>query len=257
MDQYNSSNFTHLPETINNEDVEIINQSYDSQNQAMDSLDFVEDKLVNYVSTHDMELKDKNNHLKHLGSLYNTKNDFLKNMGVNSTYLKDRFINTKTTNINQKANLDIVNEELDVITNKYHKYKDEVNNKLRTIENNTFYKEKYNSQIYLLKIICGICILLIFVSFLNKKEFLVDPYYGVVVGLIIILGIVLTLYNIGDIIIRDNKVFSEYDYSLYLPGRSSSVQVGPSIEGDIGLNICPKTDAEKDQINENDPLQQS
>ena len=102
-----------------------------------------------------------------------------------------------------------------------------------------------------------ICILLIFVSFLNKKEFLVDPYYGVVVGLIIILGIVLTLYNIGDIIIRDNKVFSEYDYSLYLPGRSSSVQVGPSIEGDIGLNICPKTDAEKDQINENDPLQQS
>ena len=141
MDQYNSSNFTNLPETINNEDVEIINQSYDSQNQAMDSLDFVEDKLVNYVSTHDMELKDKNNHLKHLGSLYNTKNDF-KKYGVNSTYLKDRFINTKTTNINQKANLDIVNEELDIITNKYHKYKDEVNNKLRTIENNTFYKEK-------------------------------------------------------------------------------------------------------------------
>ena len=255
---YNSSNFTNLPETINNEDVEIINQSYDSQNQAMDSLDFVEDKLVNYVSTHDMELKDKNNHLKHLGNLYNTKNDFLKNMGVNSTYLKDRFINTKTTNINQKANLDIVNEELDVITNKYHKYKDEVNNKLRTIENNTFYKEKYNSQIYLLKIICGICILLIFVSFLNKKEFLVDPYYGVVVGLIIILGIVLTLYNIGDIIIRDNKVFSEYDYSLYLPGKSDSVQVGPpSIEGDIGLNICPKTQEEKDKINENDPLQKS
>jgi lipopolysaccharide export LptBFGC system permease protein LptF len=92
--------------------------------------------------------------------------------------------------------------------------RDDLVNKIRW---NTYYYKKYRQQTRILLFISFICVLMIVLSKLRFSYF--EKVYSLVVGIILGLAFIYTLYGIWDLLIKDDKNFDEYNFAIY--GRPS------------------------------------
>jgi len=93
--------------------------------------------------------------------------------------------------------------------------RDDIVNKIRW---NTYYYKKYRQQTRILLFISFICVLMIVLSKLRSSYF-DEKAYSLVVGTILGLAFIYTLYGIWDLLIKDDKNFDEYNFAIY--GRPS------------------------------------
>ena len=252
-DNYDSSNLISYNSIIDNNTVENIKYDVTNKNNAFDSLGKIEDYTTNYLNKSDLSVEKKNSALDRLDSVNRAKQDMLQELDNNVSLFVDRFNNTNTNKINQQANLNIVNEELKRTKEKSELYRGEINNKMRNVQINTFYQKKYNSEISLLKFIIMVCIVLITISVSKKVGYFSDAAYSLLVGIIIFLGVIRTLYLIYDIIIRDKTNFDEIDnsYALNLYGSNGENVNGDNVE-ETPIN-CP-SNYQVDSLNFGDDL---
>ena len=252
-DNYDSSNLISYNSIIDNNTVENIRYDVSNKNNAFDSLGEIEIMATQNMNNSQLSVDDKNKALDRLDNINRAKQDMLQELDNNVSLFVDRFNNTNTNKINQQANLNIVNEELKRTKEKSELYRGEINNKMRNVQINTFYQKKYNSEISLLKFIIMVCIVLISISVGKKVGFFSDAAYSLLVGIIIFLGLIRTLYLIYDIIIRDKTNFDEIDnsYALNLYNSSGENDNGDDVE-ETPVN-CP-TNYAVDSLNFGDDL---
>lgn len=95
---------------------------------------------------------------------------------------------------------------------KYPKPKPNIIYNERQLEINNYYIMKYKSESYILKLIIFFCGLALIGCLFFYKGFIGETLYITYLGIIISVGIITIIYNVYDLIFRDNQRFDEYDY---------------------------------------------
>jgi hypothetical protein len=85
-------------------------------------------------------------------------------------------------------------------------------NKMRLVEINTYYSNKYQAQTGLMKLIILVCIPLLVLAILAKKQLLPPRVSTILIWAVLIIGGILIIRKFLDINSRSNMSFQEYDW---------------------------------------------
>jgi len=137
-------------------------------------------------------------------------------------YFQNSLYNSQGTLKDQEAAINIVEEELNRAKVKLRILEEEKNNKIRLIEINTYYGEKYQEHTQLMKIIIFTLVPIIILAILNNKGLLPAAiYYGLVV-IISIIGAYFMWGKLASMWNRSNMNYQEYNWPDYKPSQTST-----------------------------------
>ena len=121
-------------------------------------------------------------------------------------YNSDMYRNQVKTNTQIKKEKDIVEQRYNIVT-------DKIRNNQKQNEIYQYYYYKGRAQLKIIKTFIVLIIVLIFLTFLNKKfNFAMnDSVYSFLVGLLFAVYVIYTCKQLYDIYLRSEFVFDEYD----------------------------------------------
>ena len=166
------------------------------------------------------------------------------------SFLKTNVSNSRTTLAEQMMALDIVENELSEAKRRLQLLEDEKYNKLRLVEINTYYGEKYNANANVMKSIVFMCIPIIIISILANSNLLPQVISGALIFIILVFGIIYIIYQLIDISNRDNMNFQEYDWNFNAkdaPAQNESADATNPWEKPI-LPMCNPLSTVEDSI---------
>lgn len=140
-------------------------------------------------------------------NLYQTLN------GVNS-FFQNALQNSKGTLLEQSAAIDIVEQELNTAKRRLKIIEEEKNNKIRIVEINNYYGQKYEEHSSLMKIIILMLIPILILAILFKKGFIPEKLYYIIIVIISFIGAVFIWKTVLSIMTRDSMNYQEYNFSF-------------------------------------------
>lgn len=121
-------------------------------------------------------------------------------------------INTNNTLKEQNVIIDNIENELNEQKDKINKKNQEFINKLRLVQNNTYYSKKYTDQAQLLITLIILCVILIAISLLRRIEIIPTTLITVLIVLVLFIGIIIVYRKIMDMSLRNNLDYDTYDF---------------------------------------------
>jgi hypothetical protein len=160
----------------------------------------------NLTSDQQKSIVDKMNQLSNMRiNLYQTLS------GVNNYF--QNAVNSSVGSLKQQViAIGIVENELNRAKTRLQILEEEKNNKIRLVQINTYYSDKYAEHSQLMKIIIFTLVPIIFLAFLNNKGFLPNTIYYVLIVIISLIGAVYFWSRFSSILMRDNMNYQEYDW---------------------------------------------
>jgi hypothetical protein len=140
-------------------------------------------------------------------NLYQTLN------GVNS-FFQNALENSKGTLLEQSAAIDIVEQELNTAKRRLKIIEEEKNNKIRIVEINNYYGQKYEEHSSLMKIIILMLIPILILAILFKKGLIPEKLYYFIIVIISLVGAVFIWKTVLSIMTRDSMNYQEYNFSF-------------------------------------------
>ena len=138
-------------------------------------------------------------------NLYETLN------GVNS-FFQNALANSKGTLTGQTTAIDIVEKELNSSKKRLKVLEEEKNNKIRLVEINDYYGQKYSEHSDLMKTIVIMLIPILILALLHNKGILPTNFYYILITIIAIIGGVFIWRIVFSIILRDRMNYQAYDW---------------------------------------------
>ena len=154
----------------------------------------------------------------------------------------------------QMLAIDIIENELNEAKRRLNLLEEQKYNKLRLVEINTYYGKQYNAYKDVAKNIVYVCILVLIVVILGKKEIIPGNIYIALNVLIISIGAIIIGRQIIKLSNKDNMNFDEYNWyfnkaeapaSTLVPSSSSSSSSNPwsmPTIACIGASCCNQAD---------------
>lgn len=196
------------------------------------------DKIEKDAEGNSLSIEQKQNKINAINELAEARVSLYTQLNQNAVYLNDRYGDTRNSAMNQKAIVDIVEAELNNVKKQMNIYKTDLTNKLRLIEINDYYDKKYTSQTDVLKTISGICLIVIVLLIINQKTNMPEKITNILIGIIISIGVIVTILKLWNIFIRDNQVFDEFDWFLK-PNAKKDNGDGDNKNDDDDKYYCP------------------
>ena len=131
--------------------------------------------------------------------------------GVNNFYGTALKSSTGTLK-EQTAAIGIVESELNKSKKRLQLLEAEKNNKIRLVEINDYYGDKYAEHSQLMKIIIFTLVPIIILAILNNKGILPSKIYTILIVIISFIGAYFMWRRFASIIMRDNMNYQEYDF---------------------------------------------
>lgn len=114
----------------------------------------------------------------------------------------------------QQTALSITQHELNKTNQQINLLHEEKNNKLRLVEINNFYSNKYEEYSKLMKILLFTLCPIIVLAWLNNKGFVPQVLYYILVVLVIVIGNIYFWSQYVSIMMRDNMDFQKFDWNF-------------------------------------------
>ena len=188
----------------------------------------------NLTTQQQQQIVEKMNQLSNMRiNLYQTLS------GVNS-YYQNALSSSQGTLKEQTAAIYIVENELNTAKRRLKALDVEKINKIRLVEINNYYGDKYAEHGNLMKIIIFTLIPVIILAILNKNGILPDAIYYILVMIIAAIGGYFFWLRFGSIITRDSMNYQEYDWyfdASTAPTGSSSGEDPWASLGSVGACI--------------------
>lgn len=134
--------------------------------------------------------------------------------------------------VNQMVVTDILENEVSNAETDYMALKQDNTDKLRMIEINRYYTQRYRAQSDLMKLIIFFAVPLLLITILANKGILPKNIAYALGGVILLVGLIMVIRKIMDINSRDNMDFSEYKVDWH-PSTVKDVGGGPGIGSGI------------------------
>lgn len=239
-----------------------------------------EQELFNYLEKNPgLDKKQKDDIIYKMNQLSNMRLNLYQTLSGVNNYYQGALNSSIGTLKEQVLAIGIVESELNKAKLRLKILEEEKNNKIRLVEINNYFSDKYSEHTKLMKIVIAILIPVLILAILNNKGILPTKIYYILVAIISFIGAIFFWKVYGSIITRDNMNYQEYAWNFNPKNAptgsssssdpwASSTNYGTCIgnaccsEGmyyDATLNICvPGTDPNQTTtttetfINEND-----
>jgi hypothetical protein len=187
---------------------------------------------TNLSTTQQEQIIDKINQISNMRvNLYETLS------GVNN-YFENALTSSIGTLKEQTVAIAIVESELNQAKKRLAVLEEEKNNKIRLVEINDYYGDKYAEHGQLMKIVIFTLVPIIILAIMNNSNLLPDNIYYILAGFFALFGAVFFWYRMFSIWTRDNMNYQEYDW----PAPGDTIDNGVVIDdpwtgGTIGTCI--------------------
>lgn len=139
----------------------------------------------------------------------------------------------------QKIAIDIVEKELTRSKERLRILEAEKNNKIRLIEINNYYGDKYEEHAQLMKVVIFTLIPIIVFAYLNNIGILPNMVYYILLAIVTFIGAYYFWSIFSSILMRDNMNYQTYDWSFHpdkAPNNASTIE--DPWDGGIDLTTC-------------------
>lgn len=208
----------------------------------------------NLTTSQQQQIIEKMNQLSNMRvNLYQTLS------GVNNYF--ENALNTSIGSLKEQViAIGIVENELDRAKKRLEILEEEKNNKIRLVEVNSYFGDKYAEHSQLMKIVIFTLIPVIILALLNNKGFLPNTIYYILLVIVSLIGAIFFWYRFTSIIMRDNMNYQAYNWHFNpnaAPSGSSSINdpwsggvdygtcigdacCSPGLTYDTSINQCVK-----------------
>lgn len=187
--------------------IQILNDIQSLQDIEQELFNSLEENQ-NLTSAQQKQIIQKINDISNMRiNLYHT----LDNM---NNYFANSLSSSRSTLAEQTTAIGIVENELNKSKIKLRDLEEDKNNKIRLIEINNYFGEKYAEHSNLMKIIVWVLLPILLLAILNRKGFLPNTIYYILVIIITIIGSIFFWNRLYSIFYRDPMNYQEYDWSF-------------------------------------------
>jgi len=179
------------------------------------TLQQMEQKLFNSLETHpNLSTEEQKNIINKMNELSNMRSNLYQTLSGMNNFFQNA-LNTSVGSLKEQAvAIEIVENELNKAKRRLEILQEEKNNKIRLVEINTYYGEKYAEHSELMKIIIFTLVPVIILAFINSKGFLPNTIYYALIAIIALIGGYFFWRRFISIIMRDNMNYQEYEWAF-------------------------------------------
>ncbi len=179
------------------------------------SLQQMEQQLFNSLETNpNMTSEQQQKIVEKMNQLSNMRLNLYQTLSGVNNYFENTLNNSVGSLKQQVVAIEIVESELNKAKKRLEILEEEKNNKIRLVEINTYYGDKYAEHSQLMKIIIFTLIPVIILSVLNNKGILPSMVYNVLLVIIALIGAYFFWRRFASIIMRDNMNYQEYNWAF-------------------------------------------
>jgi hypothetical protein len=203
------------------------------------SLQQMEQQLFsNLESNPNLSTKDQQKIIEKMNQLSNMRVNLYQTLsGVNNYF--ESALNTSIGSLKEQVvAIGIVENELNRAKKRLEVLEEEKNNKIRLVEINSYYGDKYAEHSQLMKIIIFILIPVIILAFLNNKGLLPNTIYYVLLVIVSLIGAYFFWIRMISIWMRDNMNYQEYDWSFHPNASTGSTSSSDPWASSIDFGTC-------------------
>ena len=190
---------------------------------------------TNLTSQQQQQIVEKMNQLSNMRiNLYQTLS------GVNN-FFQDALSSSIGTLQQQTVAIDIIENELNQSKRQLDVLENERQNKIRLVEINDYYGEKYAEHSQFMKIIIFTLVPIIILAFLYNKGLLPETIYYVLLVIVSAIGAFFMWRRFASIIMRDNMNYQAYDWFFdpkSAPSASPSQTTSDPWAAPAGFGTC-------------------
>ena len=161
--------------------------------------------------------------LDKISQISNMRSQLYTNLNKTQSFFQNNATFASTTLGEQLDAIKIVESELTESKKRYKHIQEDKYNKLRQVEINTYYGDKYNNHSNILKIVIFICIIIIIVSLLANYGIISQDIYYYLFIIIMSVGIIYIGWLILEAMSHDNMNYQEYSWDKYPPTSPPAV----------------------------------
>jgi hypothetical protein len=206
-----------LPNASTNNE-EILNDIQDLQKMEQEMFDILETRRNLTPAATQMIFKNINDLSQVRINLYETLG------GVNN-YFQRALNNTQGTLRAQSMAIEIVENQLNEAKRKLAALEEERNNKIRLVQINTYYSDRYAAQTWLMKLLIMTLIPMIILAILHNKGILSNTIFYLLIVIVSLIGGWFIVKTWLSIISRDNMNYREFNWGA-APAESTSTTEG-------------------------------
>jgi hypothetical protein len=172
---------------------------------------------LNNLSAQDKNVNKQANLIKQLNNNAELQKALVATIPLEMTYAADRVATSRGALANQATVYGVMQQQYEQAKIGLGKVEGTQENKMRMVEVNTYYSDKYRAQTSLIKLIIIVCVAFLLVVILMKKNLIPNQVAVVLLGGIILIGGILVTMTYLNISSRDNMVFDEFNWNADPP----------------------------------------
>jgi hypothetical protein len=177
------------------------------------SLQQMEEQLLNNLETNpSLNNQQQQDIIQKMNQLSSMRINLYQTLSGVNGFFQNALSSSIGTLQEQTSAIAIVENELNRAKQRLEVLEVEKNNKVRLVEINDYFGDKYAEHSQLMKIVIFTLVPIIILIFLKNKGILPNSIYTVLVVIIALIGIYFFARRFGSIISRDNMNYQEYDW---------------------------------------------
>jgi hypothetical protein len=191
------------------------------------SLQTMERQLFNSLETNpNLSSEQKAQIIEKIGQLSTMRINLYQTMGGVNTFFQSALSSSQGTLQEQTSAIQIIEEELNQAKSQLADLQEEKINKLRLVEINNYFGEKYAEHADLMKILIFTLVPIIILAVLYSKQILPKTAYYILIAIVALIGAIFFVKRFISIISRNNMDYQSYDFYFDPSGAVKTVTDG-------------------------------
>jgi len=188
----------------------------------IEKLQYTEQELINRLNTISSQtggtITDEITTLvEQINNISDTRIALFKTLSERASILQTGVVNSREDLVAQMTLLNVVEDQLSQSKLKLSGLKGKNDTKMRLVQINTYYGQRYEAQSELMKLVILVCIPILILFILKKKGMLPETIAKYAIGITIAVGAIFVIRKAWDISMRNNMNFDEYDWKYESP----------------------------------------
>lgn len=152
-----------------------------------------------------------------INNISDGRNALFKTLSDRANILQTGASNSREDLVAQMTLINVVEDQLNQAKTKLSSLQGKNDTKMRLVQINTYYGQRYEAQSELMKLVILVCIPILILFILKKKGMLPETISKYAIGITIAVGGIFVISKAWDISMRNNMNFDEYDWKYEDP----------------------------------------
>ena len=174
-------------------------------------------KLETGIANNTLTSEQKDSIISQINNISQMRINLYQNMNTTSTFFQNNISELSSLYGEQTTAVEIVEKELNTAKERLKAVQVDKYNKLRLIEINSYYGEKYSDHANIMKSVVLFCIPIIIIAVLANQGILPEGVYKALLIIVIVFGIIYIWRQILDAMSHDNMNYQGYLWGTFTP----------------------------------------